>query len=86
MGDRRETAEPIAISKRPVAREEMSLEEALRLPTVPVPDAGRIFFGLARNAAYAAAREGDIPTIRVGGKIRALVKPIAESVGMSVKF
>jgi excisionase family DNA binding protein len=30
-----------------------------------VPEAGRLL-GLGRNAAYAAAQRGDIPTIRIG--------------------
>lgn len=30
-----------------------------------VPEAGRLL-GLSRNAAYAAAQRGDIPTIRIG--------------------
>jgi hypothetical protein len=34
--------------------------------TLSVPDAGRKYFGLSRNAAYAAARRGEIPTIRLG--------------------
>ena len=34
--------------------------------TITVPDAGREYFGLSRNAAYAAAQRGDIPTIKVG--------------------
>jgi hypothetical protein len=42
--------------------------------TLTVPDAGRIYFGLGRNAAYAAAARGDIPTIRIG---RLLKVPIA---------
>ena len=35
-----------------------------------VPDAGKVYFGLGRNAAYAAAARGDIPTIRVGRLLR----------------
>jgi len=30
-----------------------------------VPEAGRLL-GLGRNAAYAAAQRGDIPTVRIG--------------------
>jgi hypothetical protein len=39
-------------------------------PTMAVPDAGRHYFDLSRNAAYAAAARGDIPTIRIGRKLR----------------
>jgi len=35
-----------------------------------VPDAGRIYFGLGRNASYEAAKRGDLPTIRVGRLLR----------------
>ena len=38
--------------------------------TLSVPVAGRVYFDLSRGAAYAAARRGFIPTIRIGGKIR----------------
>jgi excisionase family DNA binding protein len=38
--------------------------------TMSVPEAGRLYFGLSRNGSYDAAKRGEIPTIRVGGKIR----------------
>ena len=38
--------------------------------TITVPDAGREYFGLSRNAAYAAAERGEIPTIRIGRLLR----------------
>lgn len=38
--------------------------------TLSVPDAGRIYFGLGRNASYAAAARGEIPTIRIGSRLR----------------
>ena len=38
--------------------------------TLSVPEAGKIYYGLARNASYAAASRGDIPTIRVGKLLR----------------
>lgn len=34
--------------------------------TMSVPEAGRVFFGIGRNASYEAARRGDIPTIKIG--------------------
>ncbi len=34
-----------------------------------VPEAGKVL-GMGRNAAYEAARRGDIPTIRIGKLIR----------------
>jgi hypothetical protein len=42
-----------------------------RCKTISVPEAGERYYGLGRNASYAAARRGDIPAIRIGGKLRA---------------
>src|ERR1051325_7150013 len=38
--------------------------------TMTVPNAGRIYFGLGRNASYDAAKRGDIPTIKIGRLLR----------------
>ena len=38
--------------------------------TLTVPEAGRLYFDLSRNASYEAARRGDIPTIRIGRLLR----------------
>jgi hypothetical protein len=38
--------------------------------TISVPEAGRRYFDLAKNAAYAAAARGEIPVIRIGGRLR----------------
>ena len=35
-----------------------------------VPEAGRRYFDLSRNASYEAARRGDIPTIKIGRLLR----------------
>ena len=64
----------------------MTLEEALSRPTISVPDAGAVFYGLGRNASYDAAKSGDIPTIRVGGLIRVPVAPLAEKLGLRTVF
>jgi len=37
--------------------------------TLSVPAAGKIV-GLSKNAAYSAARRGEIPTLRFGGRLR----------------
>jgi excisionase family DNA binding protein len=37
--------------------------------TVSVPEAGR-WLGIGRNAAYDAARRGDLPVIRIGRLLR----------------
>lgn len=38
--------------------------------TVSVPEAGRIYYDLSRNASYDAAKRGEIPTIRIGRLLR----------------
>lgn len=38
--------------------------------TLTVPEAGRVYFSLGRNASYEAARRGDIPTIKIGRLLR----------------
>jgi excisionase family DNA binding protein len=42
--------------------------------TITVPEAGKKYFGLSRDASYAAAQRGDIPTIRVGRLLRVPVQ------------
>lgn len=38
--------------------------------TLSVPEAGKRYLGLSRNAAYAAADRGEIPVIRIGRLLR----------------
>jgi len=38
--------------------------------TLSVPDAGRRYFGLGKNASYDAARRGQLPVIRIGARMR----------------
>jgi hypothetical protein len=38
--------------------------------TLSVPEAGKLYFGLQRDAAYNAAKRGQIPTIRMGRTLR----------------
>jgi hypothetical protein len=38
--------------------------------TITVPEAGKKYFDLSRDASYAAAQRGDIPTIRIGRLLR----------------
>jgi hypothetical protein len=58
--------------------------EAAPLPkTMTVPDAGREYFNLSRNASYEAAKRGQIPTVRIGRLLRvpivALERKLAEA-------
>lgn len=64
----------------------MTLEEALSRPTIPVPVAGKLFFGIGRNAAYDAAKNGIIPTMQVGSRKVAIVAPLAEKLGLRTNF
>jgi hypothetical protein len=43
-----------------------------------VPEAGWRYFRLKRDAAYAAARRGDIPTIKLGGAVRVPVRAVED--------
>ena len=38
--------------------------------TMSVPEAGRQYFGLGRNASYDAAKRGQLPTIKIGRILR----------------
>jgi hypothetical protein len=40
--------------------------------TEPIPQLGKRLYGLGRQAAYEAARRGDIPSIRIGRKLLGL--------------
>ena len=38
--------------------------------TISVEEAGKLYFNLERNGSYAAAKRGDIPTIKIGRLLR----------------
>jgi hypothetical protein len=42
--------------------------------TLTVPEAGRRYFNLSRNASYLAASRGFIPTIRIGRLLRVPIR------------
>jgi hypothetical protein len=46
--------------------------------TMTVPEAGKLYFQLSRNASYAAAERGDIPTIKIGKLLRVPVRALEE--------
>jgi hypothetical protein len=46
--------------------------------TISVPEAGERYFGLSRNAAYAAAERGEIPTIRIGKLLKVPVRALEQ--------
>jgi hypothetical protein len=49
--------------------------------TLSVPRAGRVAFDLGRSASYAAAQNGQIPTIKIGGRIRVPTARLLELLG-----
>jgi hypothetical protein len=38
--------------------------------TMSVPEAGRRYFNLGKNASYDAAKRREIPVIKIGGRLR----------------
>jgi len=53
--------------------------------TLSVPKAGRDYYDLGRNAAYAAAKRGDIPTIRIGKLLRVPVRALEQQLNATMK-
>jgi hypothetical protein len=51
--------------------------------TMSVPAAGKQYFGLGKNASYAAAARGEIPVLKLGARLRvpivALERMLAEA-------
>jgi hypothetical protein len=50
------------------------MEDNDRPLTMSVPAAGKRYYGLEREGSYAAAKRGDIPTVRVGRLLRVPVR------------
>jgi hypothetical protein len=67
---------------REMTRYRLSKLEFLEMADEPlvmtVPEAGWKYFRLKRDAAYAAARRGDIPTIKLGGAVRVPVRAVED--------
>jgi hypothetical protein len=53
--------------------------------TLSVPDAGWAYFRLSRNGSYAAAKRGDIPTIKIGKLLRVPVRALEQKLDMASK-
>jgi excisionase family DNA binding protein len=51
-------------------------------PTCSVEQYGKII-GVSRNPAYEAVKRGDIPSIRIGGRIRIPTAPLKEMLGLT---
>jgi hypothetical protein len=67
--------------KRPKKR---ATKRPTERPTMPVPQAGKLYFGLGRNASYEAAKRGEIPTLRIGARLFAVVAALDGMVGGTV--
>lgn len=62
----------------------ISIVELRHLPaTMPVPEAGRVFFGLGRDAAYLAADRGELPSIRVGRRRLVITAKLLTMLGLA---
>ena len=46
--------------------------------TISVPEAGRRYFSLGRNASYAAAERGDLPVVKTGRILRVPVRALEQ--------
>jgi hypothetical protein len=54
--------------------------------TISVPEAGKKYFGLSRNASYDAAARGELPVIRIGRLLRVPVRALEQMLdGASAK-
>lgn len=49
--------------------------------TIDVQSAGRIF-GIGRNAAYEAVKRGEIPSVKIGGRIAVPTGPLRKMLGI----
>jgi hypothetical protein len=53
--------------------------------TMSVPEAGRRYFNMGKNASYDAAKRGEIPVIKIGSRLRVPVSALdrmVEQVGV----
>lgn len=53
--------------------------------TLDVPTAGRLYFGLSQNSSYLAAQRGDIPVIKIGGRLRVPIAALERMLANVVK-
>jgi hypothetical protein len=60
------------------------LKKLLSGATADVPNVVRICYGLCRNASYAAARRGEIPTIKIGSLLKVPTAALRRQLGLEV--
>ena len=61
------------------------MSEKVKPRTMSVPDAAWEYLGLGKQAAYRAAKEGFIPTIRLGRTLRVPVAAMEEMLASASK-
>jgi hypothetical protein len=61
-----------------ITQEATAMNDLTAPLTMSVPDAGKKYFDLGRNASYDAAARGEIPTIRIGRLLRVPVRKMEE--------
>jgi hypothetical protein len=66
---------------RKTAPQQPPVRRASAAWTLSVPEAGRKYYGLGRNASYEAAAAGQIPTIKVNKLLRVPVHLIERMLG-----
>ena len=81
--DRKNRTTRSALELAAARREKTStaLQAVMREATVDLPVAG-LALGVGRTAAYTAAVSGEIPTIKIGGKIRVPTAALREMLGL----
>ena len=57
------------------------IKEILARPTCSVEEFRRIF-DLSKNPAYDAVKRGDVPSVRLGGRIRIPTAPLRAKLGL----
>ncbi|TFC71408.1 hypothetical protein E3O45_15150 [Cryobacterium sp. TMS1-20-1] len=61
----------------------LTLEDLKREASTDVPTAGRMFYGLGSSSSYAAARRGEIPTLRIGKKLIVPIAAVLKQLGIT---
>ena len=55
------------------------------MKTMSVPEAGKEYYDLSRNGSYAAAARGEIPTIKIGRKLRVPIQMMEQRLANPTK-
>lgn len=58
----------------------VTIDSVRGLATIDIPTAGKLL-GISRNTSYIAAKRGEIPTIKLGGRILVPVPELLRMLG-----